>query len=53
MQFAAWGIGQGAVSRLEDKWVSMGLPLADIDNVRPAGVEVDGDDEGEDDARSR
>jgi superfamily II DNA or RNA helicase len=44
LQFAAWGIGQGAVSRLEDKWVSMGLRLADIDDIRPAGVEVEGDE---------
>ena len=50
LQFAAWGIGQGAVSRLEDKWVSMGLSLADIDDIRPAGVEVDSDDEGDADA---
>jgi superfamily II DNA or RNA helicase len=50
MQFAAWGIGQGAVSRLEDKWVSMGLSLADIDNVQPAGVETDEDDERDSDA---
>jgi len=51
LQFAAWGIGQGAVSRLEDKWVSMGLPLAEIDGIRPAGVEVDvDDDEGDADA---
>lgn len=49
-QFAAWEIGHGAASRLEDKWVSMGLPLAEIDNVRPAGVEADGDDEGDADA---
>lgn len=50
LQFAALGIGQGAVSRLEDKWVAMGLPLAELDQVRPAGVEVDSDDEGEGDA---
>lgn len=47
LQFAAWGIGQGAVSRLEDKCVSMGLPLAHIDDIRPAGVEVDDDNEGD------
>jgi superfamily II DNA or RNA helicase len=50
MQFGAWGIGHGAMSRLEDKWVSMGLPLAEIDSVRPAGVEADGDDEGDSNA---
>lgn len=50
MQFATWGIGHGALSRLEDKWVSMGLPLAEIDSVRPAGFESDGDDEGDADA---
>jgi superfamily II DNA or RNA helicase len=50
LQFAAWGIGQAAVSLLEDKWVSMGLSLADIDGMLPAGVEIDGDDEGDADA---
>ena len=47
LQFAAWGLGHGAVSQLEDKWVSMGLPLADLNLVRPAGVETDGDDDDE------
>jgi superfamily II DNA or RNA helicase len=47
LQFAAWSLGQGAVSRLEDKWVSMGLSLAVLDDIRPAGVEVDADDEGD------
>lgn len=51
LQFAAWGIGHGAVSQLEDKWISMGLPLAEIDDIRPAGVEVDGDEEGDADGR--
>lgn len=50
LQFAAWGVGQGAVSRLEDQWVSMGLPLAELNRVRPAGLEVDSDDEGDADA---
>jgi superfamily II DNA or RNA helicase len=47
LQFAGWGIGQAATSRLEDKWVSMGLPLAEIDELRAAGVEADDDDEGD------
>ncbi|MGC4819084.1 DEAD/DEAH box helicase family protein [Micromonospora sp. DT63] len=47
LQFAGWGIGQAATSRLEDKWVSMGLPLVEIDQLRPAGVEADDVDEGD------
>ncbi|BCJ69669.1 DEAD/DEAH box helicase family protein [Polymorphospora rubra] len=47
LQFANWGIGQAATSRLEDKWVSMGLSLAQIDELRTAGVETDDDDEGD------
>jgi superfamily II DNA or RNA helicase len=50
LQFAGWAIGQGAVSGLEAKWVSMGLPLAALDEVRPAGVEGDNDDEKATDA---
>ncbi|WP_152185681.1 DEAD/DEAH box helicase family protein [Segeticoccus rhizosphaerae] len=46
LEFATWSIGRDAASRLEDKWVSMGLSLSDIDDLRPAGVEVDDDDEG-------
>ncbi|MEV5568325.1 helicase-related protein, partial [Streptomyces sp. NPDC052196] len=45
-QFAGWGIGQGAVSLLEEKWVSMGLPLAQLDEIRPAGMEGDEDNDG-------
>jgi superfamily II DNA or RNA helicase len=47
LQFAAWGIGQAATSRLEDKWVSMGLPLSEIDALRAIGVETDDEDEGD------
>lgn len=46
LQFAGWGIGQAATSRLEDKWVSMGMRLAEIDQLQAAGVEED-DDEGD------
>jgi superfamily II DNA or RNA helicase len=46
LQFAGWAVGQGAVSNLEDKWVSMGLSLSELDEVRPAGVETDDDDDG-------
>jgi superfamily II DNA or RNA helicase len=49
LQFASCALGQGAVSDLEAKWVSMGLPLTALDEVRPAGVESD-DDEGAPDA---
>lgn len=45
-QFAGWGIGQGAVSLLEEKWVSMGLSLAQLDEIRPAGMEGDEDNDG-------
>ena len=50
LQFAEWGLGGSAVSQLEDKWVSMGLSLADLDEVLPAGVETDGDEGDSDDA---
>jgi superfamily II DNA or RNA helicase len=45
MQFADWEIGFDAVSRLENKWISMGLSLAQLDEVRPAGVEADENDD--------
>ena len=47
LQFADWAVGKGAVSDLEAKWVSMGLPLAKLDEVRPVGVEDDHDDDEE------
>lgn len=50
LQFAGWSLGHGAVSTLEAKWVSMGVPLALLDEIRPAGVEAD-DEEGTTDAR--
>ncbi|MEX5296861.1 DEAD/DEAH box helicase family protein [Kocuria sp. CPCC 205268] len=47
LEFAEWDIGQGSVSRLENKWLSMGLSLADLDALRAAGLEADGDEEPE------
>ncbi|WP_448629879.1 DEAD/DEAH box helicase family protein [Cellulomonas soli] len=46
VQFATWSIGHAAVSKLEEKWVSMGLSVADLDGVRLAGLEEDDDDDG-------
>lgn len=41
-EFAGWSLTKGAISRLEEKWVSMGLSLADFDDrIRVAGVEDD------------
>ncbi|MGW0731853.1 DEAD/DEAH box helicase family protein [Streptomyces sp. NPDC002851] len=40
-EFAGWAIGQGAVSALEEKWISMGLPLAQLDEFRAEGIEGD------------
>ncbi|MFF4631577.1 DEAD/DEAH box helicase family protein [Streptomyces griseorubiginosus] len=45
-EFAGWGIGQGAVSILEEKWLSMGLSLTQLDEIRPSGIEGDEDEEG-------
>lgn len=47
LEFASWGIGQAAISRLEDKWVSMGLSLSAMDDLRVAGVEADDDEDGD------
>ncbi len=47
VQFAGWSITQSSVSILEEKWVSMGLSLCQLDEIRPEGVE---DDEGGADA---
>lgn len=47
VQFASWAIGQDAISRLEAKWVSMGLPLSRLDEeVRAAGFEPDDHHDG-------
>lgn len=47
IQFAGWSITQNSVSILEDKWVSMGLSLSQLDEIRTEGIE---DDEGGADA---
>jgi superfamily II DNA or RNA helicase len=44
LEFAVWSISRAAESTLEDKWVSMGLPLSELDAARPAGVEADEDE---------
>lgn len=47
LEFAVWSISRAAESALEDKWVSMGLSLSELDGARPAGVEVDDDERDE------
>lgn len=42
-QFAEWSIGQSAVARLENKWIELGLSLAQLDEIRAGGVEIDGE----------
>ncbi|MGW4683351.1 DEAD/DEAH box helicase family protein [Streptomyces sp. NPDC004244] len=49
-KFAEWAIGQQAVSLLEDKWISMGLPIAKLDEIMSSGIEDDEQDEGNPDA---
>ncbi|MFJ3586801.1 DEAD/DEAH box helicase family protein [Streptomyces sp. NPDC090127] len=44
-QFAEWSIGQSAVAQLERKWVDLGLPLDQLDEIRLSGVEVTNEDE--------
>jgi superfamily II DNA or RNA helicase len=43
-QFAEWSIGQSAVTRLENKWIELGLPLDRLDEIRLSGVEMDSED---------
>jgi len=44
-QFAEWSIGESAAARLENKWIELGLPLAQLDTLRVGGIEVDGEED--------
>ncbi|MFG2822619.1 DEAD/DEAH box helicase family protein [Kitasatospora sp. NPDC048365] len=46
LQFAEWSLSRNTVSRLEKKWVDLGLPLRQLDEIRMAGIEVDDDVDG-------
>lgn len=44
-QFAEWAVNGDAVSVIEDKWLSMGLPLDEFDQLMNDGIE--GDEDGD------
>jgi superfamily II DNA or RNA helicase len=46
MEFAAWSLTRTAEARVREKWVSLGLELADLPGARLDGIE---DDSNEDD----
>ncbi|MGC5564785.1 DEAD/DEAH box helicase family protein [Streptomyces sp. FR-108] len=46
LQFAEWSLSRSTVSKLEKKWVDLGLPLRQLDEIRESGIEVDDDADG-------
>lgn len=45
LQFAEWSLSRSTVSKLERKWIELGLPLDRLDEMRSSGLEDDEDDD--------
>jgi superfamily II DNA or RNA helicase len=51
MEFATWSLTRTAEARIREKWVTLGLELADLPGSKLAGIEDDSNEENMDETR--